>query len=200
MKNWIIMGGLLTLAGMSLAQERISDEDAQKYGRKGVELAAKEANLPIKIDANPDKSSGLKLDEVGVLIIPDKNVTEAALKNAGKDIVPLGQLWFRKLTFVLKDQPLPGDKLRKITFNSDGQDHEVVLSLLGVRKKNGTDLELVVYGPGKEPLAVYAVKNADIRQDLPIEMEAMPGDNDRGVLTLNIAGKYQVQMTLAKQD
>jgi hypothetical protein len=200
MRRLLTVGSLLLVAGVVGAQERIAPEIAQKYARLFVEQAAKQQNLPIKIDADPERPCGLKHEEVGAMVIPDKNLSAEALKKVAQDITPLGQLWTRKLTMVVKDQLVPNDQLRIVTVSANGEDHLLPLFLLGVRKKAGADLELVVYGPGKEPLLQVPLEKLDATQEIPIELEGKEEGNGRGVLTLNILGKYQARLTLAKQD
>jgi hypothetical protein len=38
------------------------------------------------------------------------------------------------------------------------------------------------------------------KQELPIEFEAMKGDEGTGVLTFTILGKYRAKLTVAKQE
>jgi hypothetical protein len=200
MRCFLTVGGMALAVGFLGAQERIPPETAQKYARHMVEHAAKQQNLQLKVDADPERPFGLKHEEVGAMVIPDKKLSEDALKNAGRDTLPVAQLWVRKLTLVVKDQPLPNDRLRIVTVTAEGEDHPLPLFLLGVRKKAGNDLELVVYGPEKEPLLSLPLQKVDIRQELPFELEGKRGDNDRGVLTLNILGKYQARLDMAKQE
>jgi hypothetical protein len=200
MKSMLTVGGVVLLAGFLWAQERIEPEIAKKYARVFVEQSASLSGLQLKIDADPERPYGLKHEEVGALIIPDKRLSEAVLQKLGKETAPLAQLWVRNLTIVVNDQLVPNDQLRIVTVSANGKDHPLPLFLLGVRKKTADDLELVVYGPNKEPLVLSPLKKIDGSQDLPIELEGTKRDDGRGTLTLRILGKYQVELTLAKQE
>ena len=74
------------------------------------------------------------------------------------------------------------------------------LFLLGVRKKGDDTFELAVYAKDKEPHLLLPLQKIDTKQELPIEMEAMKGDNETGVITLSILGKYRAKLTVGKQE
>ncbi len=190
---------VVLVAGVTLAQERIAPEDARRYAQLFVETAAKTTNLPLLVKADADKPFGLKKDDVGVMIIPSSSLTEEALQNAGKEVTPLGQLWARSLTLVVKDQLVSNDKLQVVKVTINDQEHSLPLFLLGVRKQEDGSLEMVIYAREKEPLLTVPLQKRESKQEMPIELEGR-GENDRGVLTLNILGKYQAQLTLAKQE
>jgi hypothetical protein len=200
MRYTLTVAGLLVAANCLWAQERIEPEQARKYAHLFVEQSAKEPNLQLKIDADPERPFGIKDGELGAMVIPDKRLSADRLKKASKEIMPLGQLWVRNLTIVVKDEALPNDKLRVVTITAkDGQEHPLPLFLLGIRRK-AADLELVVYGPGKEPLMIAPLQKTTGTQELPLELDGEKGDNNRGTLTVKVLGQYQAQLTLAKQD
>jgi hypothetical protein len=202
MRYTLTVAGLLVAANCLWAQERIEPEQARKYARLFVEKSAKEPNLQLKIDADPERPFGIKDGELGAMVIPDKKLSPETLTKANKEVSPLGQLWVRNLTIVVKDQALPNDKLRVVTITAkDGQEHPLPLFLLGVRRKAADlDLELVVYGPGKEPLVIAPLQKTTGTQELPLELDGEKGDNNRGTLIVKVLGQYQAQLTLAKQD
>src|SRR5258708_524822 len=115
MKNVVAIGVAALLGSVVAAQERIAPEEAQKFARLFVEKTAKIADAQVKLEPDADKPFGLKKDDVGVMVIPAKGLTDEALQKAGKDVTPVGQLWVRNLTMVHKDQPVPNDKLRVVT-------------------------------------------------------------------------------------
>ena len=199
MKRLLVLLSLLLTGPGLRAQERIEPEQARKYARLFVEQSAKVPHLQLKIDADPDQPFGLKDEEMGAMVISQKSLTLDALKKAGNDVMPLGQLWLRNLTIVVKDEALPNDKLRIVTITANGQDHSLPLFLLGLRNK-GNNLELVVYGPGKEPLLTAPLQKATSTHELPLELDGEKGSNNRGTLTIKVLGQYQAQLTLAKQD
>jgi hypothetical protein len=196
-----VVAGLFVvlLAGVGAAQERIPDEEARKYSMLLVGLTAKVPDLQLQLEPDAAKPHGMKHENVGAMVIPAKSLSEKAVQNAGKDVIPLGQFWLRNLTVLFKDQPVASEKLRMVKVTIDDQDHLLPLFMLGVRKKADSTLELVVYAKDKEPLLTVPLKKVESKQELPIELEGK-AENDRGTLTFNILGKYQCQLSLAKQE
>lgn len=190
---------LATLTGALLAQERIPSEEALRIARVLTEHSAKLDKLPLKVDVDADKAFALRKGEVAAMVIPDKKLSDDALAKTGKELTPLGQLWFRKLTPFVDSKRTPNDRLRIVAVSADGQDHSLPLFLLGMRKK-AEDLELVVYAKDKEPLVVLPLRKVDSKQELPIEFAAEKGDNQTGLLTFTILGKYQAKLSVAEQE
>jgi hypothetical protein len=199
MKHMLIVAGWLLAAGLAPAQERIAPEDAQKFARLFIDQAAKQTDLQLKLEPDPERAFGLKKDNVGALIIPDKRLTADLLHKAGQDVVPVAQFWVRHLTVVAKDQAVPSDKLRVVAVTVGDKEHPLPLFLLGARRTASQELELLVYGNGKEPLLQLPLRKTEVRPELPIEFEAR-GENDRAVLTLNLLGAYQAELTVAKKE
>jgi hypothetical protein len=199
MKGVVAIVALLVVAGLVRAQERIPSEVAQKFARLFVEQTAKLDAPQLKVEPDAERPYGLKKDEMGALFIPDKRLSAEALQKAGKEVLPVGQLWVRGLTAVVNDQPVANDKLRIVTISADNKDHALPLFLVGARRSADGELQLVVYGKDKKPLLHVPLRKAETRQELPVELEGRE-ENERGVLTLNLLGRYRAELVLAKQD
>ena len=91
----------------------------------------------------------------------------------------------------------PTIKLRIVTVNVEDKDRPMPLFLLGVRKGE-KGLELVVYAAGSEPLQVVPLKKLDQVQDLPVQMEWSRGDKDADNLTVNVLGKGEAVLKIAR--
>jgi len=191
---------LALVIGSISAQERIPQEQATKYAALFVEAAAKLTDLQVKTDVDSEKPFGVKGGDLGAMVIPDKKLSEDVICKAGKDMIPVGQLWLRKLSTVVDGKATGNDKLRIVTITVNTEDHPLPLFLLGVRKKGDDTLELAVYAKDKEPHLLLPLQKIDTKQELPIELEAMKGDNETGVITLNILGKYRAKLTVGKQE
>src|SRR5262249_27198614 len=89
---------LAAMAGVVCAQERIAPDEATKIAKLFVEQAAKLEKLQLKLDADADKPFGLKKDDVGAMVLPDKKLSVDALQKLDKEVLPVAHLWFRKLT------------------------------------------------------------------------------------------------------
>jgi hypothetical protein len=202
MRTVIAVAGVLLLTGVALAQERVPQQEAQRYGKLFAEHAAKlEAPAQVKVEPDPEKACAIRKEGVAALVMPDKMLSADALGKVGKDVVPVGQLWMRNMVPAVDGKAAANDKLRIVKVAVNNEDHPLPLSLLGVRKK-GDGLELVIYGKDKEPLLALPLEKADAKQELPIELEGKKNDNDpaTGILTINLFGKYQAKLTVAKPE
>jgi hypothetical protein len=186
------------LVGFAPAQERIPDEEALRIAKLLIEQAGKEANLAFKMEADADKPFGLKGGEAGAMIIPNKKLTADDIAKAGKDVTPIGHLWFKKVAPIVDGKTATGDKVRSITVNADGQDHQVTLYLVGVRKKD--KLELVFFGKDKEPIFTTPLTQTDSKQDSPIEFEAKKTGEKMADVTFRVLGKYEAKLAVAAEE
>lgn len=200
MKNWCAAAVLLVLAGVAGAQERIPGEEAQKIAKLITDFAAKEANLAFKAELDTTAPFGMKEGDRAAMIVPVQKLTVDTLAKAGKDVVPVGHLWFRKVTPVSGGNAVANDKLRIVTITTDdGKEHAVPLMLVGVRKGKDS-LELVLFGKGKDIVATVPLKAAEPKQDTPIDFEVKKGEAMRGTLIFNLLGKYQAELPVEAVD
>jgi hypothetical protein len=198
MKALPVSAALLVFAGVASAQERVPQDHAEKIAHLLVEQAAKQADLPFPSEADPHKPFAIHSAGRAAVIIPAKGLSADALARAGKDITPVGQLWFRQIAPYAAGKVTPNDQLRIVTVRANGEDHALPLCLLGVRKSDKGEPELLVFGKGKEPLLRLPLQKIDRKQELPIELEAKR-DGDTARLTLNLLGKYQAVLPVAEQ-
>src|SRR5438874_723664 len=123
MKTVISALSVLLLTAAASAQERIPDEQVQRIAKLLVEKVATVGDAQVKADVDADKPFGLKHEDVGAMVIPDKKLTEDVLAKAGKEVVPVGHLWFRKVAPVVGGQPAPKDKLRVLDVTVKDETH-----------------------------------------------------------------------------
>jgi hypothetical protein len=198
MRIAIAVAWTLLLAGAVVAQERVPPEDAQRVGRQLADQSAK-LDVPAQVQVEPDtdKAFAIRHEKVAALVMPDKKFSADVLSKAGKDVVPIGHLWMRRMVPAVEGKAAANDKLRILKITVKDEEEPLPLCLLGVRKK-GDGLELLVFGKDKEPLLTLPLTKADSRQDLPIELDGKKNDNDTGTLTINILGKYEAKLIVAK--
>jgi hypothetical protein len=196
----VICASLSLIVGISAAQQnRLPSEEARGYAKLCVQQAASLlTDAQISMDVDPEKPCAERGEGGGAMIVPDKKLTEKVLTEMGTDIVPVGQLWFRKWTLVVNGKPVAVDNLRILTINVDEKDRPMPLFLLGVRKKGDKDRELVIFATGSEPLQVLPLKKLEQIQDLPVQLEWSRGEKDADNLTINILGKYEAVLKIAR--
>jgi hypothetical protein len=190
----LFLAGILGLQ----AQEQLSREEALKYACI-VSLDLKEMlNTPIRTDPDIKRPAALRHGGYGGLVLPEAKLTAQAFADAGADAKPVGQLWLVKLVPVQDGQPVPSSKVRMVHVRAEDHENEAACYALGVSKKAGSGLELLVYGKDKEPVLRVPLKASSGQQENPIELSAeRTGDN--AVLTLKFVGKYEGSFELTPQ-
>lgn len=200
MKTLIATFALAFAASVVTAQELVPQEDLDKGVPRALARVAEFDSLPIKTEANGAQAFGMKIQQYVAVVIPDKSLTKESLAKAGKEVVPVGQLWTIKLSPTVKDATTTNDKLRLVTISVKDEDYRLSLLLLGVRKSGEKDLELVIYAKAKEPLLTLPLKKSDARQVLPIEVGLRQGTSSLGLVDINILGHYQATLAVGEQE
>jgi hypothetical protein len=190
----------MNLAVLVLASDpnRLPQDETRGYARLCVEWANGLSDLPIKTDADPDRACAVRGEGGGAMVIPDSKLTADRLAGAGKDVIPLGQLWLRKWTPVLNGKPTPNDDLRIVAVTVDDKDRPMPLLLLGVRQGD-KGLELLAYARNREPMVVLPLKKMEVGEELPLGLEWKRGDKAADTLTLTVLGKYQAVLAIGPQ-
>lgn len=156
-------------------------------------------NSPIPSDADVKRAVGVRSGEYVGLIVPECKLSAESFDNIGNKIIPVGQVWFHKITFLKDGEPTGLDKMQICPFTYRDTETKVALCLLGVKKKDNGDLELLVYGKEKTPLIVLPLKKAETKQEFPIEADAEISGS-YATVTLKIVGKYQANFQVTEQN
>lgn len=180
-----ITTGIFTARG----QEVLPREEAMKYAFAAALSEPASTQAPIKVDSDLKRPFAGHDGDYGALALPETKLTAATLQGIGKDIIPIGQLWLRKLTPMLNGSAIESSSLQMVTVSLGGESARVPMLLLGAKKTDSGSLELLVYGNGKEPLLRLPLSKAARAQSLPIEISG-ERDGDGGLLRLHIAGQY----------
>ncbi len=187
------------LMGLVAGQDRLPQDEARRYAKVCVEQLGTLADAQIETVVDADKAVAVRGEGGGAMVIPDKKLSKEKIAKAGKDAVPVGQVWLRKWTVVAGGKPVAEDKLRVVTIKVDDKDRPMPLLLVGVRKKGEKELELVAYGKDGEPVLTVPLKPVDFIQEPPVEMEWQRGEKDADSLTLTVLGKYQAVLPVTRQ-
>lgn len=199
MKRIIIAATLLAAAQLVPAQEKLSREEALPYAQ-AVSADAKQLNgTPIATDVDAQQPVVMKDADYGGMVLPQKNLKAETIAQAGETAVPIGQLWLQKLTPMRNGEAIGRDSLRLVTVRAEGEEVTAPQCALAVRRNAGGNLELLVYGKGKEPVLTVALKPLDATQSTPLDLAA-ERDGDVGNLTLKILGKYQAKLSVTELD
>jgi hypothetical protein len=200
MKRLLVGLALLACVGTTLAIDRIPPEEAKRIAKLLAETAANADNLPAKVEVDAEKPSGIRANEVGLMIIPARDLSEATLEKAGKDVTPIGHLWMRSVVPQRDGRVLTNDEIRILKVQTDNNELLLPFFIVGVRKGD-KGLELVLLGKDQKPVIVAPLKKAEVNAEMPIDLEGKRGDGEQtGVLTINILGKYQTTVTVGHQQ
>jgi hypothetical protein len=191
---------LLPLALAALSDpNRLPQEDARAYAKPCVEHAAT-LDHPIATNPDPEKPCAVRGEGGGAMVVPQKDLAEGALAKAGKDVVPVGQLWLRKWTVRVAGKGVPADRLRVVKVKLDDKERPMPLMLLGVRKKD-RGLELLLYASDTEPLLALPLKKSDVKLELPAELSWQRGEKKApDTLTLTLPGGWQAVLPIDRLD
>ena len=200
MKILAAMLGLAVVGGLAAApQNRVPSDEAKQFARLCLEQAAALTDAQLTAAADADKACAERGEGGGAMVVPAKQFNAAALAKVGKEVLPLGQLWFRKWTPVVAGKRTPADQLRMVNVTIDDKARPMPLFFLGVRRGE-KELELVVYAKDREPLLVLPLQAMDMGQELPLELEWQRGEKNVDTLTLNVAGKYRAVIPIGRLE
>ena len=196
MKRMLLLAALLGVSTLAHGQEKVGRDEALKYAF----LLSANLNVlldtPIPTDPDVKRPVAVRDEDHGALVLPETKLTAQTLAKAGKEIVPVGQLWLANLAPVSEGQVVPADKLRLVHLNDGNTELDAPCLALGVRKGSTNGLELLIYSKGHEPLMRLPLKATSVSQEMPIEMSAERKSDGSGTLTLQFFGKYEATLNL----
>jgi hypothetical protein len=184
----LIIAGVLTAGLIAHAQERLSREESLKYAFFAASNLKEMLSTPIATDPDIKRPVGYKDGDYGALLLPETKLAEGLAK-VGSNAVPIGQIWMAKLAPMSEGQVVPDEKLKKVHVTAGGDEADVVVCALAVVKEEGK-AQLLVFGKAKEPVLKVPLKATSAQQDNPLDFTA-ERENDAGLLTVRIGGKYE---------
>ena len=195
MKKSILLAALAATLAAAQAQQSVPRDELLKVAFM-VSLDLKQMlNTPIPTDPDVKRPVAVREGDHGAMVLPETKLSADTFAKAGQEVLPLGQLWLRKLTPQCDGQAAKPEKLRVVTVETGDRSEAAVLCALGLRKGAEGKLELLVFGKDKEPLLRAPLKAISVPQENPIELAAeLQGDGAR--LTLRFAGKYEASLTV----
>jgi hypothetical protein len=193
----LLGSALLTPALTAVAQEILPREEALRYAFVAALYEPTTTQAPIRVDADLKRPVVGYEGDYGAMILPETKLTAATLEKVGRDVVPIGQLWLRKLTPMANGYAVDSSDLHMVQIRHEGESARVPFCLLGVRRTEAGALELVVYGRGSKPIAQSALTKATRTQSLPIELSA-ERESDSGRLTLHLVGQYAATLSVTE--
>ena len=199
MKRTILLAAFIAGLTTTQAQEQLSRPDALKYAFiVSADLPAM-LKTPIPTDPDVKRPVAMRDGEYGGMVLPETKLSPEVLSKAGKDTVPVGQLWLLKLVPMNDGQAVPASKLRWVEASSDEGQATVPCCALGVRKDGNGGLELLVFGKDKEPVLRAPMHSISRQQENPLDMSAERKE-EGGLVTLRLLGKYEASFMVTDPD
>jgi hypothetical protein len=193
---------LILVVTCAVAQEvqPMPAEKAVKIGRIVVAALGSPDDAPFAMDADAEKSYGIKADgETGLVAIPDRKFTGESVANATRTVSAIGQLWMRNVVPVVSNAAADPAQLRTVTVRDRDTEANVEAYFLGITKTDGGALELGIYAKGKEPLVkVPLVKTDAAANATPISLAGHKEGENRGVLVVTLFGNYKADVIVTK--
>jgi len=199
MKRIILLAAALAALTSAQAQEKISREEGLKYAFVAAANLQQMLNTPIPTDPDVKRPVGVKDGEYGGMVLPESKLSPETFAKAGKEVIPVGQMWMHKLAPMNAGQVVPAAKLRMVHLSAEGSEADVPCCALGVAKGANGELELLIYGKASEPVTRVPLKAISKPQDSPIEISAERKD-DGGLITLRFVGKYEASFMVTDPD
>jgi len=198
MKKTILFATLAVTLSVTHAQESVPRAQLLKVAL-AVSLDLKQMlDTPIPTDPDVKRPVAVRDGDRGCMVLPETKLSLDSLAKAGKEIVPVGQLWMRKVVPQCDSRAVEPEKLRIVRLGAGDNSETAVLCALGARKSADGKLELLVYGKEKEALLHVPLKPMSATPDNPIELSAQ-AQGEGVVLTLELLGKYTASFTVVPE-
>lgn len=191
MKKTILITALLAGLAAAQAQQNATREEALKAAFALSADLKQMLGTPIPTDPDVKRPVAVREGDRGALVLPECKLSADTLAKAGKDVVPVGQLYLHRVKLQGDSEPPKPDKLLTITVG----ERSVQLHALGISKTADDKLELLIYGKDKEPLQRVALKPISGKPENPIELSGEQ-QNGGALLTLRLCGKQEASFML----
>lgn len=186
---------LLSLFSLSLvaghAQQTLPREEALKVAfilSLDLKLLL---DTPIPTDPDIKRPVAIREGDRGCLLFPESKLADT-LTRAGKDVVPVAQLWLRQIVPLAGTESVNADKLKTVSLKVGDRTETAILCTLGL-KKTGDKTELLIFGKDKNPIVQVPARSMTAKQTDPIELSAAV-EGDTAQLTLKLAGQYEATL------
>jgi len=197
---YILAAAALAAAGVARAAvnaEPIPPEFFQQFAPLAIQLLqAQFPNPPVKVDPQPEKIVGSHVEmKIGVVALPDKNLTPKAVEEAGDKDVPVAVFVTRAVTLQEGDGTVSKDRVPLIEF---GDAARLPIFFLAVRG-NAAERTLLVYGKDGKPLATVPLKKQAGDLNVPVALKLTDIDLDKKTLnaTIELNGTWEGTLKMA---
>ena len=200
MKTTALILSCLTLQHFAHAEpEPLTNGQAYLAATLAAFSTPKMKEAPIKVDAAIRKATGLQEDSgaKAIIAIPDGRIAELKLAELASGTLPLCRLWLKGYALILPESKKAS--VEKMDVDAEGETHRVNIWLLGVRKSDKGNPELIVCANQKEPVMVLPLTSLDTPApadpDGPVRVGVQIEDR-RTWLVLSMLGTHEAKLEI----
>lgn len=196
----MVAAALMAALPATQAQERLERSEALKYAFMVSADLDQLLGTPITTDPDVKRPLVLRDGEYGCMLLPEAKLRVQSIERLSNDrTLPVGQLWLRKLAPLDEDRVVSESRLRMVEVSGTEGNATVPCCALGLRKTSSGGYELLVFGKDKEPVLRAPVKTLSETAKPGVDLTA-ERQNDGGLLTLTVLGKYQASFKVTDPE
>lgn len=193
-------GAGVARAAEAVAAEAIPADFIQQFAPFAIQLIQQQfPDPPVKVEPRPDKALGFHVKEMlGVVLMPDKNLTAEAIEKAGEKEVPVCVLSTKSLTIEGKDAVVGADKVAVADFNGM---FKIPVFFLAVKAK-GEERTLEIYSKNGTAVSSVPLKKqaGDAEQPVALKLTNIDLEKKKMDATFSLGGAYEGTLKLAHLD
>ena len=180
-------------AAMAEDLEILDPQIAQAFAQALVSAADKIEKPQVKVDADAEKACGCHKEQVGLIIVPQKDIqpeNDAVNKDPG---APLAHLFMSPGYLpVIDGKPVDQAKVRTLTFmGQDGAEHKVSYLALAARHTDDDAWHLYAYGTDEKPLIDARIGEGAGPGTQPLALEVKDVEDNTGTAYITIFDRFQ---------
>ena len=195
----LAMCAFATATAMAEDLEILDPQIAQAFAQALVEVAEKEVAKPqVKVEADVEKACGVHLDQVGLIVVPQKDITPDNDKVNSDPGAPLAHLFMSHVfTPIIDGKPVDSSKIRTLSFSGqDGNEHKVNYLILAARHLDDDTWHLYAYGSGDKPLIDAQIGEGTGPGTQPLALEVKDLDKNEATAFITIFDQYQANFKI----
>lgn len=196
----LILAGVGAARAADVTAEPIPPDFIQQFAPFAVQLIQQQfPNAPVKVDPQTDKAQGFHVKEMlGVVMMPDKNLTAEAIEKAADKDVPVAVLATKGLSVQNKDAVVGADKVAVADFNGM---FKIPVFFLAIRGK-GDDRTLEVYSKDGTSIDSVPVKKMAGDKESPCSIKISNIDIEKKKMDVifSLGGAYETTVKLGSLD
>jgi len=190
----LVACALGTTSAVAEDLEILDPQICQAFAQALIPAAEKLEKLQVKVEADPEKACGVHKEQVGLILIPHKDIkpeNEAANSDPG---APLGHLFMSTGYLPLVDgKPVEQSKLHELKIDGqDGTERKISYLTLAARHTVDDDVwHLYAYGTDAKPLLDIRIGEGAGPGTQPLALEVKDVEDNTGTAYVTIFDRYQ---------